>query len=153
MKAFYVFMCIFLVSIVAAASVIPAAADDGNPPINGNSTWTPIVNSDGSIDTSNLVDLGLQDVPANWMPSVAGIGGVAKYGYISRSSQWDRLHDAHSNDVLFYGCTPGRLVRLKATVSGRYRETARTVLVTLQIWHSSQASLVAIATFLTIPAS
>jgi hypothetical protein len=72
-------MSILLVALVTIFSVIPAAADDGNPPNDGGSTWTPIVNSDGSVDTSNLVDLGLQDVPAGWMPSIAGIGGVAEY--------------------------------------------------------------------------
>ncbi|MFA5872737.1 MAG: hypothetical protein WC832_02110 [Anaerolineales bacterium] len=69
-KTFYAFISILLVVLVTAVSVIPAAADD---------IWTPIVSSDGSVDTSSLVDLGLQDVPADWMPSVAGIGGVAEY--------------------------------------------------------------------------
>ena len=79
-KIFYSFMSILLAAQVTAISVIPTAADDsGNPPNDGGSIWTPIVNSDGSVDTSNLVDLGLQDVPADWMPSVAGIGGVAEY--------------------------------------------------------------------------
>ncbi len=69
-KTVYTFMSFLLVVLVTAVSAIPAAADD---------IWTPIVSSDGSVDTSNLVDLGLQDVPADWMPSVAGFGGVAEY--------------------------------------------------------------------------
>ena len=77
-KPHYAFLSILLAVVVCTVSVIPAVADGETPP-GGSSIWAPIVNADGSVDTSNLVDLGLQDVPADWMPSVAGIGGVAEY--------------------------------------------------------------------------
>lgn len=69
-KTIHACISVLLAVLATAVSVIPAAADD---------PWPPIVNSDGSVDTSNLVDLGLQAVPADWMPSVAGLGGVAEY--------------------------------------------------------------------------
>ena len=71
-KPVYNISSLLLVVLITAISVIPAAAGDG-------SVWSPIVSSSGSVDTSNLVDLGVQDVSADWMPSIAGIGGVAEY--------------------------------------------------------------------------
>jgi hypothetical protein len=41
--------------------------------------WSEVVDSNGNIDFSNLTDLGEVNVPADWMPNVPFIDGVATY--------------------------------------------------------------------------
>ena len=76
MKPVVAFFSVLWVLALAGAAVIPVFADDGAPPANGDSTWDPIVNDDGTVDVSGLTDLGVQEVSADWMPDVPIFGNV-----------------------------------------------------------------------------
>ena len=57
--------------------IAPAFAQDGNPPfVDPNGAWGEVVNADGSINYANLTDGGVVTQPAEWMPSIPGVGPV-----------------------------------------------------------------------------
>jgi hypothetical protein len=74
MKPSLAFLRLLLALLLAGAIAVPASADDGAPP--PDSAWDPIVNEDGGIDVSGLTDLGVQEVPADWMPSLPILGDL-----------------------------------------------------------------------------
>jgi len=67
-----IFTLVFLMS-----SVIPAAfAQEENPPVDPNSSWAEVVNPDGTINYANLIDGGVVNQPADWMPNIPLIGSI-----------------------------------------------------------------------------
>ncbi len=65
---------ILFVLVLGLVVASPVAAQDENPPSGGEGTWDPIVDEDGTVDVSNLIDLGEQNVSTDWMPDVPLFG-------------------------------------------------------------------------------
>ncbi|HXF85489.1 MAG TPA: hypothetical protein VNK49_08870 [Anaerolineales bacterium] len=59
-------VCFFTMFVVP-----PASAQDSNPP---GGAWAEVVDANGNINFSNLTDGGVITQPADWMPSIPGIG-------------------------------------------------------------------------------
>ena len=61
---------ILLVLVILLAIPAPALAQSQNPPVDPNSAWGEVVDSNGNIRYSNLTDLGPVQKSASWMPGI-----------------------------------------------------------------------------------
>jgi hypothetical protein len=65
--------------------VHPASAQDANPP--ANNAWSEVVNPNGSINYDGMTDNGVVSQPADFMPSIPGVGSInAEYHAYTTSS-------------------------------------------------------------------
>ena len=65
-----------LVMAILLALPLPVMAQSQNPPVDPNSAWGEVVDSNGNIRYSNLTDLGPVQKSASWMPSIPLVGNV-----------------------------------------------------------------------------
>jgi hypothetical protein len=54
----------------------PVLAQSQNPPVDPNSMWGEVVDSNGNIRYSNLTDLGTVQQSAGWMPGIPLVGNI-----------------------------------------------------------------------------
>lgn len=66
-------LLVFVGLLALPASVL---AQSQNPPVDPNSAWGEVVDSNGNIRYSNLTDLGSIQKSASWMPGIPGIGNL-----------------------------------------------------------------------------
>jgi hypothetical protein len=69
----FIFCCLALFFVPSS----PVLAQSGNPPaVDTNSAWGEVVDGNGNINFAALTDGGVITQPADWMPSIPGIGNV-----------------------------------------------------------------------------
>jgi len=69
-------LILLVLVILLALPAVPALAQSQNPPVDPNSAWGEVVDSNGNILYSNLTDLGPVQKSASWMPGIPGIGNL-----------------------------------------------------------------------------
>jgi hypothetical protein len=72
-------MLVLIMLVLVTLLALPAAAalaQAQNPPVDPNSAWGEVVDSNGNIRYSNLTDLGPVQKSASWMPDIPLIGNI-----------------------------------------------------------------------------
>jgi hypothetical protein len=73
MKRTLILLALVMLLALPATTVL---AQSQNPPVDPNSMWGEVVDSNGNIRYSNLTDLGTVQQSAGWMPGIPGIGNL-----------------------------------------------------------------------------
>lgn len=96
----FIFVSLFL-------DIAPGFAQDGNPPfVDPNGAWGEVVNPDGSINYANLTDGGVVTQPADWMPSIPGVGPVDAEYHVYTTPSGNTILMPTASTLFFMSANP-----------------------------------------------
>lgn len=83
-----------------------AFADGNDPPVDPNSAWGEVMNPDGSINYANLSDGGVVSQPADWMPSIPGVGPVDAEYHVYTTPSGNTILMPTASTLFFMAANP-----------------------------------------------
>ena len=95
----FIFVALFL-------DIAPGFAQDGNPPVDPNGAWAEVVNADGSINYDALIDGGVVTQPADWMPSIPGVGPVDAEYHVYTTPSGNTILMPTASTLFFMSANP-----------------------------------------------
>ena len=100
---------LLVVVIILAAlfiDIIQGFAQDTTPPVDPNSAWGEVMNPDGSINYANLTDGGVVSQPADWMPSIPGVGSVDAEYHVYTTPSGNTILMPTASTLFFMSANP-----------------------------------------------
>lgn len=98
---------IFLIFSSLFLDIAPSFAQDGNPPlVDPNGAWGEVINPDGSINYANLTDGGVVTQPADWMPSIPGVGPVDAEYHVYTTPSGNTILMPTASTLFFMSANP-----------------------------------------------
>jgi len=96
-----------LIIILISADILPVLAQDPQPPVvDPGGAWSEVVNPDGSINYGNLSDGGVVTQPADWMPSIPGVGAMEAEYHVYYTPSGNTILMPAASTLFFMAANP-----------------------------------------------